>query len=214
MNDYAAYIPVVNRQDLLDQCIMNAKEAWDDLTVIDNSEDETPIYTGSIYSHRGLIPMTFTQSMNFEFKDCLLKQKKFCLHMHSDSVVPEGAISRLLEKAREIDASGRKWGVLYTFYDIMAIYNPVAGEAVGGFDTTFPAYFSDNDFYHRLDLAGYERIDTGIEVGHIGSQTINSDPYLRFVNGVTFPLYRQYYIAKWGGEPGREIFRKPFNATF
>ncbi len=217
MNDFAAYIPVVNRADLLHQCIESAKELADDLTVIDNSEDG---WVSNSYHHGNgvqhfiytpAVPMTFTQSMNFEFKDTVAKGKKFCVHMHSDAVIPEGAITKLLEAARLVESQGRKWGVIYTLYDVLCVYNPEAYLDIGGYDTNFAAYFSDQDWYHRLDLAGYERIDTGIEVGHIGSQTINSDPYLRHVNTITFPLYREYYVAKWGGEPGHETFAEPFN---
>jgi hypothetical protein len=35
---------------------------------------------------------------------------------------------------------------------------------------------------------------------------------LKSVNNRKYVLYRQYYIAKWGGEPGREVFTVPFNA--
>lgn len=149
--------------------------------------------------------------MNFEFLVCSAGGVKFCLHMHSDAIIPDGAIAQLLDTARLVESQGRKWGVIYTFYDILAVYNPLAAQEIGGYDTNLPAYFSDNDWYYRLDLAGYERIDTGIEVGHVGSATINSDPYLKNLNGITFPLYRQYYVAKWGGEPGKEKFKVPFN---
>lgn len=212
MTDYAAFCPVVNRFDLLAQVVLACEKAGiDDLHIIDNS----PEAIKSIGAIRGAVPLSFSQSMNCEFEETIIWGKKFMLHMHSDAVIPDGAIERLLEKAREIDAQGRKWGVIYTFYDILACYNPKAYQEIGGYDTNLPAYFSDNDWYYRLDLAGWERINTGIEVGHgpdgNGSQTINSDPYLKAVNGITFPLYRQYYVAKWGGEPGKEKFRVPFN---
>lgn len=216
MTDFAAYIPVVNRFDLLDQAVANASDIASELTVIDNSPDGgvKGRYSFPVTTARSFVPMTFTQSMNFELEDTVRKDKKFCLHMHSDAVVPPGAIQALLEKAREVDASGKKWGVIFTLYDIMAIYNPIAAKDVGGYDTNFSAYFSDNDYYRRLQLAGWELIESGITVGHgvdgAGSQTINSDPHLKYVNGITFPLYRAYYAAKWAGEPGKEHFDIPF----
>lgn len=213
MNDFAAYIPVVNRFDLLDQAVTNATEIDYALTIIDNSPEGIPRgrYPHPLTVARSFVPMTFTQSMNFEMEDTARKGKKFCLHMHSDSIVPSGAIDSLLTKAREIDNAGRKWGVIYSFYDIMAIYNPAAAIDIGGYDTNFSAYFSDNDWYRRLDLAGWERINTGIEVGHVGSQTINSDKRLQFLNEQTFPLYSHYYSIKHGGEPGHEKFSVPFD---
>ena len=211
MTDVAAYIPVVNRPDLLQQAVTNAWEVWDDLTVIDNSVEGMVVEPESIKVHRGLVPMSYTQSMNWGFADTLRKGKKFCLHMHSDSIVPEGAIEKLMSRVREIDGSGKKWGVVYTYYDVLCVFNAEAAVEIGGFDTNFHAYYSDNDFYHRMELAGYERFNTEHNVGHHGSQTVNSDPYLRFVNTITFPLMRQYFVAKWGDLPGHEIFKTPFN---
>lgn len=211
MIDYAAYIPVVNRPDLLQQCVERARPVRDNLTVIDNSPDGWVKPSDQYRLLRGPVPLSFTQSMNWEFKDCHDQGKKFCVHMHSDSIVPEGVFERLLDKAREIEASGERWGVIFTLYDILAVYNPEAGLAIGGFDTNFTAYFSDNDFYRRLRLAKYKTLESHIEVGHIGSQTIKSDPYLATVNDATFPLARAYYQAKWNGNPDHEKWVRPFN---
>lgn len=208
MSDYAAFCPVVNRPDLLEAVLIACAKAGVSVNVIDNSEK------GVFNCERPPVPLTFSQSMNLEFVTAIRQEKKFCLHMHSDAIIPDGAIEKLLEAARQVDKEGRKWGVIYTFYDILAVYNPQAYLDIGGYDTTLPAYFSDCDWYYRLDLAGYERIDTGIEVGHVGSATINSDPFLKFHNSVTFPLYRAYYERKWGGGPGLEQFRVPFGKSF
>lgn len=214
-SDFAAYVPVVNRFDLLDGVVaaLVAAEIDYSLTIIDNSPEgiSRGLYPFPLTVARSFVPMTFTQSMNFELEDTARKEKKFCLHMHSDAIIPDGAIEKLLFTARDVDASGKKWSVIYTHYDVLCIYNPECYKAIGGFDTNFSAYFSDNDWYHRCDLAGWERINTGIEVGHIGSQTINSDPKLQFMNSQTFPLYSYYYSLKWGGEPGHEKYLFPFN---
>lgn len=220
MNDYAAFIPVVNRFDLLCDTVNSASEVRDELTIIDNSENglvEDPTFRLSVRPElplkilRALVPLSFTQSMNLEFNETIKRGKKFCVHMHSDSVIPEGAIASLLEYARKIELEGRKWSVIYTHYDVLCIYNPECYKTIGGFDTNFSAYFSDNDWYRRCDIAGWERINTGIEVGHVGSQTINSDEKLKFLNGITFPLYSYYYQQCWGGEPGHEKFNTKFN---
>lgn len=86
-----------------------------------------------------------------------------------------------------------------------------AFEAIGGWDTNLPWYYSDNDAYRRLKLAGWECIDTGLKVEHKASSTINSDSELNFLNSITFPLYGAYYARKWGGSPGNEIYTTPFN---
>jgi hypothetical protein len=214
MSDYAAFCPFVNRLDLLQNLIVSVQPLWDDFTIIDNSGKEIGAKPNQIKVFRPPVPLLFTQSMNWELEETLRRGKTFCIHMHNDAVIPDGTCERLLEYARNVNKQSDRWGVIYTLYDILCVYNPKVFEDIGGYDTVFPAYFSDNDYYRRMELAGWVRIDSGISVGHgpegQGSQTINSDPYLRHLNGVTFPLYREYYRAKWGGVVGEERFTVPF----
>ncbi len=209
MTDFAAYTFYVNRPDLLDRAVHSFTDLWEDFTVVDNSGNLTPGPRLMIPP----IPLSYTQSMNWILKDAIKRGKDFIIHFHSDakSTNPE-AVKQLLECCRRVKAEGRKWGCLWTYYDILWAINPVALDDIGGWDTNFSAYFSDNDIKWRLNQDGWETIDTGIEgISHEGSATINSDLKLRFLNGQTFPLHRQYYIAKWGGTPGAEQYRVPFN---
>ena len=215
MSDYCAFIPVVNRPDLLVKTVAAAKFLHDDLTIIDNSGIGMAACAALPWSppvkvFTPPVPLSFTQSMNWEMEETLRRGKTFCVHMHNDAIIPEGACEGLLEYARNINNQSQSWGIIYTHYDILCVYNPRVFVDIGGYDTTFAAYFSDNDYFRRMELAGWTRINSGIEVGHVGSQTINSDLYLRHLNGVTFPLYREYYRAKWGGTPGEELFTHPF----
>jgi GT2 family glycosyltransferase len=223
MSDYAAFIPVVNRPDLLINAVNSVTCLHDDLTIIDNSPNGmvanivVPTESGGyarwlppVKVFHPPVPLSFTQSMNWELEETLRRGKTLCVHMHNDAIVPEGACESLLDYAHNIHNQRTRWGVIYTHYDILCVYNPKVYEAIGGYDTNFAAYFSDNDYFRRMDLAGWERINSGIQIGHVGSQTINSDAYLRHLNGVTFPLYREYYRAKWGGVVGEEQFTYPF----
>jgi hypothetical protein len=210
MSDFAAFCPVVNRPDLLQNVIRSVGDLSRNFTVIDNSEDGWAYDTlTGVQVFRPMVPFTFSQTMNFEMLAAKEKGKRFCFHMHSDAIIPPGATERLLEFVRQIPYD-KKWAVVYTLYDVLAVYNPDAIEAFGGYDTNLPAYFSDNDWYYRARLAGWDLMESHIEIGHVGSQTINSDPYLQHVNAITFPLYRTYYMQKWGGEPGAEQFKQPF----
>jgi len=222
MSDFCAFVPVVNRPDLLINVIESVPSLHEDLTIIDNSPDgmvrsikipngngEARFWLPPVKVFRPPVPFSFTQVMNWELQEAWYRDKAYCIHMHNDAIIPEGACERLLEYVRGL-SEHRKWGVVYTLHDILCVYNPKVYRDIGGYDTNFAAYFSDNDYFRRMDLAGWERINSGIEVGHVGSQTINSDAYLRHVNSVTFPLYREYYRAKWGGYPGAEQFTHPF----
>jgi hypothetical protein len=211
MTDYAAFVACKNRPDLLRDVCGAVSHLWYDFTIIDNSVpglDKEP--GGAIKVFRPPVPLTFTQTMNWLLEETLRREKKFCIYMHNDAIIPKGACEQLLDYARDVDRQGTRWGVIYTHYDVLCVLNPKTYEEIGGYDTNLPWYFSDNDYFYRMDLAGWARIDSNIQVGHGGSQTINSDPYLRHVNGVTFPLYGEYYRAKWGGTPGQETFIHPF----
>lgn len=86
-------------------------------------------------------------------------------------------------------------------------------EVVGRFDENFiPAYFEDNDSHRRIRLAGYEA-GCRAPYFHYGSETVLRDPErMQLIQHAgAFEANRRYYIAKHGGEPGRETFTHPFN---
>lgn len=81
---------------------------------------------------------------------------------------------------------------------------------VGEFDENFKiAYFEDNDFAYRLKLAGIEHFPTkGLApLTFINSGSVQKDAGLNKM----FEHNRHYYIRKWGGPPGEEKYKKPFN---
>jgi GT2 family glycosyltransferase len=82
----------------------------------------------------------------------------------------------------------------------------------GEFDENFtPAYFEDNDMYYRVELGGgTQRKSLAARMYHSGSVTQNwgGKP---FVTSQMFEANRAYYVAKWGGRPGEETYREPFN---
>ena len=216
MNDFRVYMRVENRRDLLDRAVASIPEFWPFLSIVDNSVDNSPdgMCDGlpeGITIMRGPVPLTFTQSHNWFFKDAKQKGARFVIWMHTDAEAVDGGHLRLLELARQCVTADRRWGVIWTNYDSLAVVNLDMIAEIGGYDTVFPKYFCDNDHIRRMRLAGWETISSGIHTMHIGSQTIKSDPELAFLNSITFPLYRQYYIAKWGGEPHHETYQHPFN---
>lgn len=86
-------------------------------------------------------------------------------------------------------------------------------DLVGLFDENFiPAYFEDNDYHRRINLLGYRGVNYGgAGFFHIGSVTQNLDPDSPAVPSSVFDGNRQYYIDKWGGDPGRETFTSPYD---
>ena len=212
--DYAAYVFYVNRPDFLRRSVDAFSDLRGELTVVDNSHEgieweSTPIF-------RPPVPMTYSQSTNWMLKNALLRGVDFILHFHSDAFCTNpDAVRELLGHVRENRKNGKRWGCAWTFYDILWAINPVAMREIGGWDTAFPSYFTDQDVTRRLTMDRWLCENTGIEgIGHAGSTTIKSNPTWDFVNGQTFSLYREYYIRKHGGPPGEEIFIHPFNQTW
>lgn len=79
------------------------------------------------------------------------------------------------------------------------------------FDTAFyPAYYEDNDFARRIILRNLKitRINFLNPVIFNRSMTLMKQPGL--LDGYKEKC-RDYYILKWGGIPGEEIFTTPFN---
>lgn len=70
----------------------------------------------------------------------------------------------------------------------------------------------DNDWVYRSQLAGIHIEPLPAGYTHFASATIKSDLGLWAQNGRTYPRNVAYYIQKWGGEMGREVFSTPFNA--
>jgi GT2 family glycosyltransferase len=86
-------------------------------------------------------------------------------------------------------------------------------ERVGYFDEAFyPAYFEDNDYHHRMKL---ENLNATCNYGnyffHFGSRTRQSDAkFTDYIKG-RYLKNQAYYLKKWGGLPGFEKYKTPFN---
>lgn len=210
------FIPYRNRPDLLCKAVDSVpvcERRWQ-VEVINNSDGPLPenLCSGEINPP---VPLTFAQTQNWILKLSEEEWKvPFFLWMHSDAEAEEGSIEQLIHLAEQCQYQERKWAVIFTNYDSLAACNVAAFRAVGGWDTMLPQYYSDNDTYRRLKLSGFELIESGLPVKHTPSQTINSDPFLLYANGVTFPIYGKYYSDKWGGVPGEETFKLPFDGKF
>lgn len=214
MIDYHVYIPYVNRPELLKKAIDSVPELWVDMTVVNNSGSKLDTFV-EVFTPP--VPLSFSQSQNYFFADAKRRGCKFILWLHNDCELPAGAAQQLIERVRSYYAEGRRWGVAFTYYDIFSAVNLDMVEEVGGYDTNIKDYHSDEDFYHRVRIAGWETINTEIEVdaikeGHVGSQSIHSDPRRLLINGITQTMSSFYVQSKWGCELGKGIpYEFPFD---
>jgi len=211
---YLIGVGYVNRTDLLDRALLSIKPFWPNTTIIDNSANrELKGKYSYVKTYEPPVPLSFSQSMNLLQKMAQYEGCDIVMFMHNDAEAHPGVADAFLGKLEMLSHLGQKWGVAFTNYHTLVAFNMNAVREVGGWDTTLPRYFADCDYYRRMELAGYPPVHTGLQVTHHndGSSTIKSDPYLNLLNGVTFPLYMDYYAAKWGGLPGQETYLSPFN---
>jgi hypothetical protein len=214
---YLIVIGFVNRLDLLQIAIQSIQPFWPYLTVIDNSESKDLRHSDWLKSIASIyeppIPLNFCQMMNLIQKMGMQQGCDVVMFMHNDAEAPPGVPLQFLAKLNELQATGRKWGVALTNYDILVAFNMEAVKAVGLWDSNLPSYFTDADYYCRIWRSPYEEIETGLPVIHhnLGGSTYKSDPYRNKVNDCTFKLYEQFYIKKWGGTFRYEKYTTPFN---
>jgi hypothetical protein len=214
MNPIPIFIPCVNRVDLLQKAIASVPldDRWQ-VEVINNTG--APVLDGIAAGDcNPPVPLTASQSLNYMQVIAKEWESPFYFFMHNDAEAEPGTVEGLYQMARAKTENGDKWGVIFTYYDTLAAYNTAAFAEVGPWDQNLPQYFTDNCMYRRMRLAGYELAESHLPVKHVGSQTIHSDPLRELVNSITFPIYLNYYQAKWGGPPGHEIFTVPFNGRF
>jgi GT2 family glycosyltransferase len=83
-------------------------------------------------------------------------------------------------------------------------------KVIGDFDEQFfPAYYEDNDYHYRIKLKGEGifQIPFLNPFLYQASKTSEKDPTI--LPKVKFN--KELYIKKWGGEPNKETFKKPYN---
>ena len=88
-------------------------------------------------------------------------------------------------------------------------------DEIGPFDEKFwPAYFEDNDFWYRMQLAGVTPHPVVCQgYFHAKSATLGKFGLERkLMHFHNFDKNEQYYIEKWGGLPHAEQYTQPFNA--
>jgi len=86
-------------------------------------------------------------------------------------------------------------------------------EKVGSFDANMFIYFSDNDYHRRVSLSGvpWKFIGDPTLFSHYGSATIRKSEAYTNANNDTFNMCGMYFQEKWGGPPGNETYKLPFN---
>jgi hypothetical protein len=213
-SDVFAYIPYVNRPDLLHCAVMSIKELWPWLVVIDQSADGLrPDELRSLDGIAGVFraarsEMSFTQMMNWAQAEAYERQAAFLVFMHNDAECHGGVAHEVIDFAR----TQPRAGVVFTHYDAFSVFRTEALRSTGPWDETFRWYFSDIDYYRRLQLSGWETRDFGgTKVTHHTSQTLHADATIRSEVSAHAGWHEAHYRHKWGGRQGHERFTIPYD---
>jgi hypothetical protein len=207
--------PVLNRYDLLERMLRSVDEPVERGLVIDNGLGNYPlpewvgpewvVHTPAFgsYGYPGSINYGIVQTPD----------APWWLWVSNDVHFSGGDLGDI--RAAMDDATGP---LVVSFHFAAGALNQAAVERVGLFDewSFWPLYFDDNDFAYRCHLAGVPivpysgGISEGAE-GHETSLTIHSDPELAAANSRSWALNREAYLRKWGGPPGAEQFKTPWD---
>ena len=221
---YLIGIPYVTGPEFTEKALASLEGYHAHVTILDCSEPPaapppraTAFRAPAWHVDRPRVPLGFTQSMNYFQALAVEREADVLLYMHNDAEAGCTTVDKLLGFAGERNKQDERWGVLFTNYDALAAFNVKMFAEVGPWDARiFPfPYYSDNDYYRRVKLAGWELIDTGLPCLHHGSHSLKISPRYKFLNDVTFCVQRDLFVRKWGFDPSEEdkLWKVPFNGA-
>ena len=216
-------IPHLNRPDLLRRCVASIDHPIGELVIIQNGRDED-IHINDLKWMLPAIPclrLHHIQTPNLGVGSSwnyvmLAFSAPYWMFVGNDIEFHPGTLARMDEAAGE---HHRDYAIFYGNQGHGMFIQTVRGTRnVGLYDPNlYPAYNEDCDWSWRLHLTGEKAFQVGDATATHGtaempgSCTIHSDRKMRDENHRTHGNNNLYYVRKWGGVPGREIFRSPFN---
>lgn len=181
-------------------------------------------FSYSLHYHAGGFNRGLAKSWNDGMLSAFANGCQVVIIANDDIVFGEGDLTALAECAFAqphhyiVTAQGYSLAEMKTVdmgYSCFAV-NPLALEKIGCFDENiFPIYFEDSDYHCRALRMGLERtLCATTNVLHAGSASIKpDDPELMAQHVLTFTRNKEYYLRKWGGEPGQEVYETPFGVA-
>jgi GT2 family glycosyltransferase len=200
-------IPTINRADLLNEALANYFEDFKntEIVICDNGNQEIITRERNFVHYKPEKNLGVSGSWNM-LMDYADKVKGTHVLILNDDIY-------LGKSEDEINTIIRLWNPEFICTELnwcSFILSVETFKKVGNFDENFfPAYFEDNDYFRRMQLANVPIIVNPMlnPVIYRNSMTIQKSPELN--SG--FEKNRQYYISKWGGQPTQETFATPFN---
>ena len=222
------FIPVVNGFDLLKKACESVSGVYDESIILNNSGKEIPL---DIYDNTNFkvitpigAPLSFINTMNWAICKAMDENYDYFAFMHNDGELKNNAGIRLRDKTEEfIQIEDHNIAIFFTNTDVYCTYITTNIKKIGLFgDEEWPnkdigaSYFSDNDYFRRVELLGYDIIndpEIEIDVYHHGSMSIHNDVKFHIQSNINYDLAEQYYCRKWGGNLREETFQIPFGKS-
>ena len=206
------YMPCSANPEIMFDAVRSVKDQVDSVEVINNTmvPFAWPVDLAKSGKIKEMMPpdsLLYGQSLNYAVRASDRQGLPYCFWSHCDIVVQPGAVELLFAKYEEVKDT--KWGVIWTNYDTLCLFNPRFFIDENRWDDSyfFAQYFGDNHRARFMTLLGYSMLDVpeaGKLVTHIGSHTIKNRSYA-LKNGIMFPHCARIYVELWGGGPGNEI---------
>ena len=194
------YVPCVNRPDLLARAVASLPPGR--AVVIDATPDGLPADAVAIADrvHRWEGDHRFTLIQNWIQQDAYAGGHGRFYFLHSDATASPGGLDAMESTADELDAAGTRWGVVFTVYDALVMFNAVATRDVGPWDESFGWYVADIDYYNRLRWAGWGHFAVPSALAlHDGSATLHALPGREQARVKADQEWAvRHYVHKWG----------------
>jgi len=176
-------IPVLNRYDLLDECLASIDYPVRDLLIIDNGDGLANVRKPDLVENVRLfsMPNNFGVAASWNLGVKVFHTDDVFFFASNDMTFEPGALEALGGAERHAVTLSDMFPHFHTFavgVDVVA--------RVGLFDESFfPAYCEDVDFLWRCEREGVEVRRIPIPTSHANSSTINSDNNIKAQNNVT-----------------------------
>lgn len=209
-------IPILNRLDLLKECLQSIDYPAEVLIINNNTVDGNFCGELSLLARQRRFTVLHQErnlgvsaSWNLILRTGLSRGHEWVCIGSNDTVLNPGSLKAALTLKKEDD-----FGIWHLHAFNFFLMRKSTIDAVGWFDENFyPAYKEDQDYSYRCELAAVKRLPGIPNCGanHFGSATIRSNAEYARRNQITQRWNSQYYKRKWGGEVGQETLRRPFN---
>lgn len=213
------FIPVVNNFHLLQKAINSVPaNLFDEYFIFNNSGNKIPIDTKHFKVIDRFGRLTFRQTQNAMREYAIINNFDYYCFMHNDGEIVDDSTQRLIKLADEYIQNNKKWSVIFTNYDVFCAYSTECVTKIGKWgDNLWPkeqqsGYYLDNDYYRRMHFSSYEVIklpNTNV-IHNEYSNTIKYGKEKALWESQSNKI-RNYYAKKWGGEPGKETYTRPWN---